>query len=425
MFRHACLVALCGISCGSGAENRREAPPSEAPDTGPFFSERADCGIGVAPGTHPDLIRWPYVQSVTDASAIIAWGSPVEEQTGYLHYGTSGDYGIAIPSDVSEIPSYGDTTLAIHSVELTGLEPGTEYCYQVQVGDHEIAGALRFRTAPDSPYAPARFFAFGDLGTSTPDQLAIRDRMLAQHHDIDLWFTTGDNAYPAGTHQAYQAHVFSIYREMWTRIPVFPVPGNHDYITENAQPYLDNFFLPRNAWREEDKERYYSIDWGPIHFVGLDSEDPMFQLDGEDDMVAWVDADLAATDKPWKIVAWHRPPYEGHPTRAPDVATWYHLVPLMQKHGVQLVLLGHNHFYERMVPILDNAPSSYRQGAVTYVVTGSAGRSLYDIAPWEFQAVGIQDFNYLIGDVSFCELRLQAYNGDGEKLDDFTIPRCF
>jgi len=425
MIRWLSMLGLLMTSCGTSDDGPVRKPKPSPADTGPFFAPNADCGEGVEPGTHLDLIRWPYMQSVTANSAIVAWGTPLDQRQGYFHYGTNGDYGTIVESLNTATQGSGGSVFAHHFVQLTDLEPGTEYCYKVHNASSELAGALRFRTAPDSEYAPVKFFAFGDMGTATDAQKAIRDQMLARHDDIDLWFTTGDNAYSAGTYQEFQNHVFLQYQQMWTKIPVYPVPGNHDYATDNAQPYLDNFFLPENAWREADKERYYSIDWGPIHYVGLDSEDPMFQLNGDDDIIDWLDADLAATDKPWKIVAWHRPPYEGHPTRAPDAATWFNVVPLMEKHGVQLVLLGHNHFYERMVPILENQASTYRDGAVTYVVTGSAGRGLYDIMPWEFQAVGIQDYNFLVGEVSYCDLSIEAINAEGAVLDSFTIPRCF
>ncbi len=424
MSRLPWIGVLAMAACGPTPPPQEEPEPSP-PDTGPFFAPDVDCGVGVEPGSDDDLIRWPYVQSVTTNSAVIAWGGPMNERDGYLHYGADNAYGMTVDGLVKAVEGSGGQQFALHWAELTDLEAGTEYCYKVQVGDKDLAGRLSFRTAPESPYAPVKFFAFGDYGSGTESQLAIRDQMLERQADIDLWFTTGDNAYGAGSYMDFHNNVFQPYQEMWAKIPVFPTPGNHDYMADYAQPYLDNFFLPENAWREEHKERYYSIDWGPIHYVALDSEQPMFQLDGPDDIVHWLDADLARTDRPWKIVAWHRPPYEGHPTRAPDPATWYNIVPLMEKHGVQLVLLGHNHYYERMVPILSNARATYKAGAVTYVITGGGGRTLYDIIPWELQEIGIKDYNFMIGDVSYCELSMEAYNGEGQLIDSFTIPRCF
>ena len=116
-------------------------------------------------------------------------------------------------------------------------------------------------------------------------------------------------------------------------------------------------------------ELYYSFDWGNVHFVGLDTE-----LTGPE-QAAWLDADLAATDKPWKIVFGHKPPYSSG-EHGSDGAFRNHFVPLIEKHGVQLVLNGHEHDYERTRPIEN----------VTYVVTGGGGRHLRSVGTSGFTA---------------------------------------
>ncbi len=123
-------------------------------------------------------------------------------------------------------------------------------------------------------------------------------------------------------------------------------------------------------------------------------------------------------------MAWHKPPYEGHPDRGPDPLTLLGVVPLMERHGVQLVLLGHNHFYERTKPILGNEASTVEAGGVTYVITGAGGGGLYPVEPWDLQQVGVSAHNFLVGRVDRCALSIDAIDDRGGFLDRFSLDRC-
>ncbi len=248
-------------------------PPVDSPD------------IPVDP---PSLAREPYLQNVTPTSATVVWGVDKEAEAGQLRWGPTPDLPNTFVATATDLES-----LRLMEATLVGLEPT----------------------------ASVQFVAFGDFGTSSDAQLTLRDLLAASADDIDLWLTTGDNAYGSGRESELQAHVFEVYADLWHRAPVFPASGNHDYSTAFAQPYLDSFVLPRNAWRAEDAERYYSFDWGPLHVVVVDSEGSLAAAAAQrapDDMLAWLDADLAATDRPWTVVLWHKPPYSGHPTRPGD-----------------------------------------------------------------------------------------------------------
>ncbi len=88
-----------------------------------------------------------------------------------------------------------------------------------------------------------------------------------------------------------------------TSIAFFPTLGNHDWYTNDAQPYLDYFTLPGN-------ERYYDFVWGPVHFFALDSDE--HEPDGVNAgsaQAAWLQQGLAASTSPWNIVYTHYPPY--------------------------------------------------------------------------------------------------------------------
>ena len=416
------LVMLSGCSGRDGAPSGEEG---ETTDSGPMvhYSDPADCAAGTAPGSVEGLIRWPYVQWVTDEAATIAWGAPTEGAAGAVTV-SRGDFSAAPEVAVQTIPYSDDgAEMRLYSGRVTGLEPGTEYCYAVSVDGVELAGGLRFRTAPASPQAPIKMFVIGDFGSGSAEQVRLAEVMAAHSDDVNIWLTTGDNAYGSGTYGEFHDKVFAVYQELMTRIPVYPTPGNHDYKTDDAQPYLDNFFLPEDAWREDHRERYYTLDFGPMTYFAFDSEAPLQQVLGSDEQSEprWAAAVLAEESRPWRVAAFHKPYYSGHPDRGPDFAVGIHLMPLIDEHGIDLGLTGHNHFYERFAPLRAGEPDP---DGVTWIVTGGGGQSLYEIGAEDHQEVVRQEHHFMLIEIDGCALRGQAISVDDEVIDAFTIDRC-
>ena len=124
-------------------------------------------------------------------------------------------------------------------------------------------------------------------------------------------------------------------------MPLFPTPGNHEYVTNQGQPYLDNFYLPAN--NPEGTERYYSFDWGPVHFVSLDSNCAIGLASPDRCTLAaqksWVAQDLAATQRPWKVAFFHHPPWSSG-EHGSQLTMRREFGPLFEQYGVDLVLTG-------------------------------------------------------------------------------------
>jgi len=451
------MRALLFALVGCGGDDAAFRDDAQAPFT---YSDPATCGEGVAPGSAPGLVRWPYLQSVTATSAIVAWGGPEGSEAGRLRAGRAG-YALSASafSDVIEGPRAEEADAArlvpkrdtgapdgpdlggeeegdppgelfrLFHARLEGLEPATEYCYAVEVDGVTLASGLRLRTAPGDPRAPVRFMVIGDFGAGTPEQLAVREQMMAHAEGVDVLFTTGDNAYSSGTWVELHHHVFEVYRELLTRVVIFPTPGNHDYATDEAAPYLANFFLPEDAWREADRERYYTARWGPIDFIAIDSEGPLLETstDEADDQLDWFEAALAASasaESPWVIPAWHKPVYSGHADREADLFVLGLLLPIIEAWRPPLVLAGHNHFYERFAPLREGERTTFREGGTTWVVTGGGGRSLYELGDEPLREVGVAAHHFLLGEATECALRLRAIDAAGDVIDDLRLDRC-
>jgi 3',5'-cyclic AMP phosphodiesterase CpdA len=264
-----------------------------------------------------------------------------------------------------------------------------------------ITGRTGFKTAPapDST-EPVRFLAFGDSGGGGADQYALLEQMYTVPYD--LMIHTGDVAYDDGTIQQYEDNVFGVYGDLFKNIPFFPASGNHDYKTMNGAPFREVFNLPGDSG-----EQWYSYDWGRVHFVALDTEADYAT------QAKWLDADLAASSLPWKIVYLHKPPYSSG-QHGSDLALRSKLAPVFQKHGVQLVLTGHDHNYERILP----------QRGVTYVVTGGGGIGTVAVGMSDFTAFSEDVIHFVYAEVFQDELVLHAIDADGREFDSAVIPRA-
>ena len=137
---------------------------------------------------------------------------------------------------------------------------------------------------------------------------------------------------------------------------LWPVLGNHDAVSSNSQlqsgPYFDLFTLPgagEAGGSSSGTEAYYSFDYGNIHFVALDSQGSSRTPGG--DQLLWLDLDLSETTQDWIIAFWHHPPYSkgAHDSDVElrQVEMRENALPILESRGVDLVLCGHSHNYER------------------------------------------------------------------------------
>ena len=137
---------------------------------------------------------------------------------------------------------------------------------------------------------------------------------------------------------------------------LWPTLGNHDGATADSAtgtgPYYDIFTLPKAAQAggiASGTEAYYSFDYGMIHFVSLESFETNRAANGA--MLTWLQQDLATTTQPWLIVFFHHPPYtKGSHNSDVDLESIemrQNALPILEAAGVDLVLTGHSHSYER------------------------------------------------------------------------------
>ncbi|WNG44068.1 serine/threonine protein phosphatase [Archangium minus] len=335
------------------------------------ISEARVCGEDTTTPTPPTtdsgpaLPRLPYLQSVGTTSALVAFRTSVS-CTPFVRYGEG--------SDISRTAT---ATAAgwQHAVKLSGLLPGKTYSYVIEACG-SVTGVRRFQTATGPETTRVHFTAMGDFGTGGSLQSQVLKLLGQPSRAGEFLLTLGDNAYSSGTDAEFQSNMFKPMAALLREVPLFPSPGNHEYVTNKGQPYLDNFYLPAN--NPSKSERYYSFDWGPVHFVSLDSNCPFGYTLSDCSLSlekTWLAQDLAATTRPWKIVFFHHPIWSSG-EHGSSTAMRREFAPLFEQYGVDLVLTGHDHNYERSKPMKGDAVAASGTRGIPYLVVGSGGATL-------------------------------------------------
>ena len=368
-------------------------------------------------GSAASLIRSPYLQNVRPEAATVVWTTgdigqgSVEYSADQTYAQTAGALVRAFPATSTSAPFYR------YQAELTGLRPGRDYFYRVRVGGEILKDGNRFRTAAPGPFT---FLVFGDSGTGGQSQLRLADLMTAGE-DPALILHTGDVSQQEGTVAQLDTTFFGVYAALLGRIPFYPTPGNHDYYTNGAAPYLAAFLPPESGVPPQDAGHYYSFDWGNVHFVSLDSS-LLGTPAAADRMLEWLESDLGRQGQFWKVAWFHHPPYPTgrHTDDLLSQLARIRLVPVLERHGVQLALSGHEHTYQRSLPLRDGSPAEPGTGAV-YITTGGGGGDLQAFSSSPLLAVGKSEYHYLRCEVRDSGLRITAIGIGGNEIDKVTL----
>lgn len=325
------------------------------------------------------VTRGPYLQSGTAMSVIVRWRTDVATDSRVSHGAAPGN----LTSFVDNL-----TSTTEHEIKIENLLPDTIYYYAVGTTAGILAGndaTHFFLTAPmTGTPKPTRIWVLGDSGTANASAAAVRNAYYAftGSRHTDLWLMLGDNAYTDGTDSEYQAAVFNMYPTMLRKSVLWPTLGNHDGHSADSGtqsgPYYDIFTLPRNGeagGTASGTEAYYSFDYGNVHWIVLDSFGSDRSPFGP--MMTWLQADLATTTQDWIIAYWHHPPYSkgSHDSDSEgglrDMRE--NALPVLEAGGVDLVLSGHSHSYERSF-LLDGHYGTSTTLQPSMILDGGDGR---------------------------------------------------
>lgn len=303
--------------------------------------------------------RGPYLQSGTSTSVMVKWRTDIATAS-VVNYGTKLD------SLFKNQTNKKQTTE--HEVLLSGLLPNTKYYFNIgnqkEVLSESISGDMYVVTAPKVGTDQfVRAWILGDPGTDNKSQRNVRDAYY-KYVDFDsinpgktdMMLLLGDNAYSSGTDEEYKLAFFDVYNEMLKKSVAWSCLGNHDGYTADSDtqsgPYYDIFTFPKKAEAggiASGTEAYYSFNYANIHFIILDSHHSSRAIG--DAMYNWALSDIQNTKQDWIVTLFHHPAYSkgSHDSDVEDrlIEMRENFMPMLEANGIDLVLNGHSHSYER------------------------------------------------------------------------------
>lgn len=308
-----------------------------------------------------------------------------------------------------------------YHVELSGLTQGREYRYKI--GGFEGS----FRVPQESDVT--RFLYLGDVQFQESMEeyeewgQMVR-RAYREHPDLDFAVIGGDLVNSPGELSQWEAFLEAC--DVFARLPLATVAGNHEGVHSNYT-YQKLFALPDDAEEDQSGEEFYSLDFGNMRMLMMDSSfltEERRQSMGKDAWAkeeqrveAWIRSRTGSCEKPWLAAVIHHPVYGMHDedTVSPQIRRLW--APLLETGGVRIVFSGHQHLYQRTRSI----------HGVVYLMGNSGQRESRffhgNNLPEYTQQIYDRGANYQIVEAGARRLKMTSYNKKGLVIDETVLGR--
>jgi acid phosphatase type 7 len=384
-----------------------------------LFNQRiamVDAGI-----VHPGLFHFtagPYLNapSETGISIVIETDRPSRLR---LRYG---------PDTPPSAQMRSDSLSRLHTVTLAGLEADTPYFYEAiavdEAGQEISSGVMTFQTAV-RPGQPFRFAMIGDTEARPFINNAVAQGVWDARPHLTLLLGDLTDGGMEDRRFEWTHEYFTGYGPLARRVPTLAAPGNGE---ADLYWYRHYHALP-------GEENFYSLRYGDVEFFVLDSnlgdrenDEPGFR----ERQRQWLERALVASDAKWKIAMHHHPVYTsdeddyGDSWRKAgreigDTRVRNDFMDLYDRYGVDIVLYGHMHVYERMHPMREGNVD-VRDGVV-YIGSGGGGGNPEDFTPTRqgYSATTYRGYSYGLFDVLGNTIRYQLRDTEGRLRDTMTL----
>ena len=248
-----------------------------------------------------------------------------------------------------------------------------------------------------------KFAVIGDTGTGDRNQLAIANELASwrTRYPFDFVVMMGDNIYGGDRPSDFDKKFAIPYKPLLDAgVKFYAALGNHDdaALQRNYKPFNMN------------GERFYSFKpQAGVRFFALDSN----YVDKA--QLEWLDKQLATSGSEWKIMFFHHPLYSSGETHGSAELQRGLLEPVFLKYGVNVVLTGHEHFYERIKP---------QKGIAYFIIGSSAKLRKGDLVKSDLTAYGNdREYAFMLMEIVGDELFFQTINEQGKTIDTGSIRR--
>ena len=306
----------------------------------------------------------PYIQNATDSSFHVLYET--SEQSQAIAFLAIAEHNVLKVNFRQVLQNVKNGSL--HNVTFGDLKKGEQYIYRVAAvtGKDTLWGPVTQYAIPDFYRQPIVCAIVGDTQNS-PDMWGHFAEMIAGERPSFV-LHTGDMVEYGPNLDDWTDEFFRPARNLFRYCPLYPVLGNHEM---NVKYFYQYFDVPEPKW-------FYTQKKGNALFVFVDANRDILRGSKQYEMLEQA---LASSREQWKIVLHHHPVYTSSGYRDPATQRVVtgdpnitHLRSLYETYGVDLVLNGHNHNYERTMPIYRDAIDNAK--GVTYITTGGGGGSL-------------------------------------------------
>ena len=402
------LPPISEAACDSIAPLERAYPLAHCPydmdHTALLQSIYPSCDSG-SPATAPEQIHLTFPHVDASSTVAVTWQTGADNRWSLVRVGDTPDtLDRTFEGHTFTYQSLGGRLL--HEVHLCGLPAGQTFYYQVG-GGGTWSETYAFTTAPE--LGSDDEFVFAVAGDTRSDDYALWSQATQQMAEAGAQFVvfSGD-AVEAGPAQSQWDGFFAAAENVLTSAPFLPANGNHDLLVVE---YLGQFALPEG-------EDVFHVRYGNALFISMTHvtfEPGAFRGRYRD----YLEDTLAANqDAEWVFLVNHRPFYSASTRHGSAEDLQDEWMPLLDEYGVDMVFNGHDHNYERSVPVRNNAQVALGEGTI-YVVSAGLGAPMYDNGAqwWTHKSEKIP--SWCLIRVSGSRVEFTAYRLDGTVLDEF------
>lgn len=367
-------------------------------------------------------------------SRLIMWQSTEAEGTAEVVWRLRGKTQLAGTAPAAaDAFNYDGVSCYLHTARIQDLTPGHSYQYRVRTGD---TGTPWYSlTTPSGSSFQALIFPDSQSSDNYVGWHDLAQGAAARCPEAGFFINMGDLVDNGADHKQWNDW-FNALAGIIDRIPIAPVMGNHETYNrawERQLPYtyLHDFMPPDNGSTRFPRY-YYSFDYGPVHFIVLNTQweelDPTRPgiLDEQRD---WLLRDAAASHQPWKIVLMHKDiinydNLQGKEPLADIDPVGRVFMPLFDELKIDAVLTAHQHTYRRRGHILNFQPSDH---GPFYICTGNAGNVYYPNIPSArfdlYTPPQPEGGNYLTLNATPSQLHFQDYSQAGTLMDQARLQK--
>jgi len=355
------------------------------------------------------ITKGPFLLRVYENRAALMWETEVEGAC-KLYYGREQKLDKYIESTGEKVQykikengkDNVKKTAFIHKIWLDDLKPGQVYEYCV-IDSEAQSKIYKFRTIPANT-DEVRFAVYGDSRTHPETHRKLVKLMIDKK--VDFVVHSGDLVTSGERYEQWGPQFFEPLKGLAENVPIYIAKGNHEGDSGNYEKQL----IPVG------EKNSFGFDYGPVHYFCADNISKGLKAE---EVLKLIATDAGSSKAQWKFVSYHIPSlnFGGH------WSAWGYpnALPTLAKAGVDFVIVGHSHQYERFRPV---APPGETDGSyVTYITSGGGGAPLHDINVSDYHVYAQKINHVCIFDIKGNKLSMKTIGIDGQVIDHLQITK--